>query len=170
MQILRLIDKNLIDLKPHQGDGLPRLEVGDESRLHLRVAFKEIVKPVGESVAKLARTRVRVFILRHRKSRYFKGAIQQVRCLGFFAVHLRSTPDCLYVVVFNLPEVIFGLCISVSKDATRIGWTIDVRHTVAVAIDRDRMRKPLDTSVGCLYFGNQHAHQHERGDTYCLKQ
>src|ERR1051325_10689203 len=164
VQILRLIDKKLIDLKPHQGDGLPRFEAGDQSRLHLRVALKEVVESGGESVAKLARTRVRIFILGHRELCNLERAIQQVRSESLFTVHFRGTPDRLDVVVLNLPEVIFGLRISVAEDATRIGWTIDMRYAVTSAIDRDRTRELLDPRIRC--FDTGHAQQHGRCDTY----
>ena len=143
--------------------------MGDEPRLDLRVALKEVVESVGERIAKLSRARTRAFILGHGEPRYLKRAIQQVGFQGPFAVHFRGAPDRLYVVVLDLPEVILGLRVSVAEDATRVGRPVDVRHAVAVAINRNRMCEPLDACVGCPDCTREQARQNERGNSYGTK-
>src|ERR1035437_397267 len=84
-----------------------------------------------------ARTAIR-FCCRCSKGTNQPGARQDVGGQPAQTVYFGRTPQRADVVLFELPEVVLGLRVHQSEDHAGVGLTVDVRHTVGVAIDGDR--------------------------------
>src|SRR5262245_41514316 len=120
-----------------EGEQMPGLKPGDQSRLDLRVFFKEVIQPVGRGLADLLHLFAQLRVISLRKPDDFERAVGQIGVERLFAVSFRRSAQGLNVAVFDLPEVVFSLGVNETEDDARVGRAVNVRYAPIVAVDGD---------------------------------
>src|SRR4029434_4988849 len=131
------INELLIDQKSGCCECLPRLKLCYQPWLDLWVARQKVIESIDKGLAQFSLATTDSIIFSLRQTGYLERPIQHVISKCSFAVNFRSPPSSADERVLDLPEVVFGLGVDISKNAAHIRRPVDVRNAVAVTIDRN---------------------------------
>ncbi len=138
---------------PAIGQHVPGLEVLDQPRPRVAVRGQVMIQPGGKRGAERSQLGIEHRIHRLGPGHDLERPIEQVRVQPSRAVHLGIPPHGQDVVVFDLPEEVFGLGIGKAEQRGLVVLPVDVRRAEGVAIDRDFAGQPPGQRTLCGQLG-----------------
>jgi hypothetical protein len=106
--------------------------------------FRQVVIEAGrEGVTKCPHPGIETTVFFTSQPGNLERPVPAIILKPLFAVKFRGAAKSRDEILFNAPEVIFGLGIGKTENGARIGSAKNMRHAIPIAIDSDHPRELL---------------------------
>ena len=118
-------------------EGIPRLEMIQQSRFHIRMSVQIVVDPVGVGVHQSLKPRGTVLEILFCIIGINHQPVIEVAGKGGFTFEFRDSPQLFDVIHFNAAEVVFALGIHQSEHCVGISLAVNMRNPPGVTDNGD---------------------------------